>query len=239
MISFLVFAVSAAPPRGVGLTYHDVVPKKTVWFDCTPGEFRSQIDAMTKAGVRFVSLARVEAAYGGRPMPPKAVALTFADNYRGFLRYAYPLLLKRRIPVAMFVHTGFVGSQVGRPKMTWEELRRLDREGICTVASQTVTHRSLDALSEEEVARELRDSKAALERRLGHPIRYLAYPNGAYEARTEVAARRAGYALAFAEVQKPFGRDRYAVERYVHTKWRQALRDLGAGRSTNLRSPRL
>ena len=213
------------PTTGVALTYHDVTPRKSVWFDCTPSEFRAQIAAMTKAGVRFVSLAQVEASYAGKPLPPKAVAITFADNYRGFLKYAYPLLKARRIPVAMFVHTGFVGSPIGRPKMTWDELRHLDREGICTVASQTVTHRSLAELSSEEIATELRDSKAALERHLGHLIRYLAYPNGSYDARCEAVAAEAGYALAFCEVQHPFGRDRYAVPRYVHTKWRQALRD--------------
>lgn len=213
------------PTLPVALTYHDVTPRKAVWFDCTPSEFRAQVDAMTKAGVRFVSLAQVEASYAGRPLPPRAVAITFADNYRGFLKYAYPLLKARRIPVAMFVHTGFVGSPVGRPKMTWDELRRLDREGICTVASQTVTHRSLADLSSEEIAKEFQDSKASLERHLGHPVRYLAYPNGSYDARCEGAAAEAGYALAFCEVQHPFAGDRYAVQRYVHTKWRQALRD--------------
>lgn len=231
MLAILLSAVSFDPRsaiqdrRSVALTYHDVTPKKSVWFDCTPGEFRSQIDAMTKAGARFVSLAQIEDSYKGRPLPPNAVAITFADNYRGFLTYAYPLLRKRRIPVAMFVHTGFVGSSVGRPKMDWRDLIRLDRENVCTVASQTVTHRSLDALSADEIAKELRDSKASLERHLGHPVRYLAYPNGAYDARCEAAARDAGYALAFGEVQRPFGKDPFAVERYVHTKWRKALRD--------------
>lgn len=218
--------IKPVPPRlPVALTYHDVTPRKTVWFDCTPTEFRAQIDAMTKAGARFVSLAQVERHYRGRPLPPRSVALTFADNYRGFLTHAYPLLKQRRIPVAMFVHTGFVGSSVGRPKMTWDELRRLDREGLCTIASQTVTHRDLDKLSDREIAQELRESKRALEAHLGHPVRYLAYPNGAFDARTEAAARAAGYALAFSEVQTPFGKDPFRVERYVHTKWRRALRD--------------
>ena len=224
MLFALLSFVSPLPSRPVALTYHDVVPRKTVWFDCTPVEFRAQIDAMTKAGARFVSLAQVEAAYRGVPLPRNAVAITFADNYRGFLTYAYPLLKARRIPVAMFVHTGFVGSAVGRPKMGWGDLQRLDREG-CTVASQTVTHRSLDGLSDADVERELRDSKTSLERHLGHPIRYLAYPNGAFGPRTEAIAKRTGYALAFCEAQRPFGRDPFAVERYVHTKWRQALRD--------------
>lgn len=226
LASLLVLLSAIRDPRSaIALTYHDITPRKSVWFDCTPAEFRSQIDAMTRAGARFVSLAQVEGFYAGKPLPKNAVAITFADNYRGFLLYAYPLLKARHIPVAMFVHTGFVGSSIGRPKMTWHELRRLDREGVCTVASQTVTHRSLDTLSGPEIERELRDSKASLEKHLGHPIRYLAYPNGAYNAECESAAASTGYALAFCEVQRPFGGDRYAVQRYVHTKWRQALRE--------------
>ena len=217
--------LAALATRPVALTYHDITPRKSVWFDCTPAEFKSQIDTMTRAGARFVSLAQVEASFHGRPLPPNAVALTFADNYRGFLTYAYPLLKARRIPVAMFVHTGFVGSKVGRPKMTWPELQRLDREGICTVASQTVTHRDLDKLTDAEMQKELVDSKRDLERHLGHPVRYLAYPNGSFDARCEAAARQAGYALACSEIQTPIGNDPYRIERYVHTKWRKALHD--------------
>src|SRR5207244_1307937 len=109
-------------------------------------------------------------------------------------------------------------------------LRRLDREGVCTVGSQTVTHGYLDKMSDGEIDRELRDSKASLESRLGHPIRYLAYPNGAFDVRCEEAAARAGYGMAFSEVQRPIGKAPYRVERYVHTKWRQALRDGKIGR---------
>jgi len=212
--------------RPVALTYHDVTPRKSVWFDCTPAEFKSQIDAMTKAGVQFVSLAQVEASLKGGKLPPKAVALTFADNYHGFLDYAYPLLKARKIPVAMFVHTGFVGSKVGRPKMSWPEIERLDREGLVTFGSQTVTHRDLPTLSDAEVDHELRDSKTALERRLRHPVRYFAYPDGAVDDRIEQAVAISGlYVLAFGEVQRPFDRSKFRVNRYVHTQWRRALRD--------------
>ncbi len=212
----------------VALTYHDVTPKKSVWFDCTPAEFRSQIGAMSRSGVHFVSLSQVESFLHGGPLPPHAVALTFADNYHGFLDHAYPILKSLRIPVAMFVHTGFVGSKIGRPKMSWPEIERLDREGLVTFASQTVTHRDLPTLSDDEIDRELRDSKAALERHLRHPIRYLAYPDGAVDDRAEQAVAASGlYALAFGEIQSPMGKSLFRVNRYVHTKWRKALRDAG------------
>lgn len=226
-----VLLLTAASTRPVALTYHDITLHKTVWFDCTPAEFRSQVDAMTRAGVHFVSLAQIEDfLLHGRPLPPRALALTFADNYRGFLTYAYPILKARKIPVAMFVHTGYVGSKIGRPKMTWDELRRLDREGVVTIGSQTVTHRDLTTLASGEVDRELRDSQAALTTQLGHPVRYLAYPDGAANASVEraVAASRL-YRLAFGEVQSPIlkNADVWKVDRYVHTKWRKALSDAG------------
>jgi peptidoglycan/xylan/chitin deacetylase (PgdA/CDA1 family) len=212
----------------VALTYHDITPRKAVWFDCTPAEFRSQIGAMKRAGVHFVSLSQVESYLHGGTLPSRPVALTFADNYHGFLDHAYPILKSLRIPVAMFVHTGFVGSKVGRPKMSWPEIERLDREGLVTFASQTVTHRDLPTLSDDEIGRELRDSKTALERHLRHPIRYLAYPDGAVDARVEQAVATSGlYTLAFGEIQAPMDQSLFRVNRYVHTKWRRALRDAG------------
>lgn len=214
------------PP--VALTYHDVTPTKSVWFDCTPSEFRSQIDAMTRAGRVFVSVDRVaEALEGGRPLPRGAVCLTFADNYRGFYTHAWPLLKKRRIPVAQFVHTGYVGSPVGRPKMTWSQLRELDRSGLVTIGSQTVSHPAdLRSLSDAAVRREFSASRARLEKELGHPVRYLAYPNGKFDGRVARLARASGYRLAFTErlsflTSVP---SRWEVPRWVHTKWRQAIR---------------
>lgn len=223
----VIFLAPPAAPCPI-LTYHDVTPRKTVWFDCTPGEFSAQIGAMRRAGVTFVSLQRLyEARTGGRPLPPRAMAITFADNYRGFLLYAWPVLKKYGIPSAQFVHTGYVGSKVGRPKMSWEELRRLDRTGLVTVASQTVTHPAdLRAMSDAAVLKEFVDSRVRLERKLGRPVRELAYPNGKYDARVAALAGRAGYRMAFTEVTRPSSAapDLWRIPRYVHTRWREALR---------------
>jgi peptidoglycan/xylan/chitin deacetylase (PgdA/CDA1 family) len=213
------------------LTYHDFVAKRdaqSLWFDCTPTEFREQLDWMQRRGARFLSLRDLDRALtSGKSLPPRSIVLTFADNYEGFWRYAYPILRARRIPSAMFVHTGYVGGQQGRPKMTWAQLRELDRGGLVTVASQTVSHPvDLRLLSNDALDREFVESKARLERELGHPVDYVAYPNGKYDARVASRARKAGYRLAFTEVTQPVERspDLWRLNRYVHTKWRQARR---------------
>lgn len=218
------------------LTYHDVIPRRgsgSVWFDCTTGELRDQLDYLKGKGATFVSVPQIEdALLGKRALPARAVALTFADNYRGFLLRAWPLLRARRIPATLFVHTDFVGSPVGRPKMTWAELATLRRSGLVTVASQTRSHPpDLTKLPDARLREEFVGSKVAIERRLG-PCRYLAYPNGKYDARAARLARSSGYALAFTEVLAPIHRapDRWRIPRYVHTKYRLAMRDLSSSR---------
>jgi peptidoglycan/xylan/chitin deacetylase (PgdA/CDA1 family) len=219
------------PPHTLVLTYHDFVEtrdSKALWFDCTPREFEEQLDWLSKRGAHFVTLAAVyDHLTKGSTLPANPVCLTFADNYLGFYVRALPILRLRHIPAVMFVHTGFVGSPVGRPKMDWAQLRELDREGLITIGSQTVTHRSLTTLDPRTVALELTGSRRALESHLGHPVLFLAYPNGAFNEGAEEAAQAAGYVMACAERLTPaeFSPSIFAVSRYVHTKYRQGWTD--------------
>lgn len=214
------------------LTYHDMVEERglgTEWFDCTPEEFTAQLDWLTKRGAHFITIRQLYAHLTtAAPLPRHAIAITFADNYLGFYERALPILRARHIPVTMFVHTDYVGSPVGRPKMNWDQLVELDREGLVTVASQTRTHpKSLPALSDRVLREEMAGSKRVLERRLGHRIDFLAYPNGSYNARVARAAAAAGYLMAFTEVLTPAEKSPsiFMVSRYVHTQYRRAWHD--------------
>ncbi|RYG33809.1 polysaccharide deacetylase family protein [bacterium] len=218
------------------LVYHDVIERRgkdSVWFDCTVDELKSQLDAMSAAGATFVSIDELRRGLTGETrLPAKALCITFADGYEGFYRLAWPILRERGIATAMFVHTDFVGSKQGRPKMNWDQLRELDRSGLVTVASQTLTHPSdLSKLKDGTLKRELEGSRRNLEGELGHSVRDMAYPNGKWSPRTRDFARASGYRLAFTEAQRPAetGESILSVPRWVHTRWRDALR---AGRIT-------
>jgi peptidoglycan/xylan/chitin deacetylase (PgdA/CDA1 family) len=224
------------PPRTALLTYHDMLESRgptAEWFDCTTAEFEAQLDWLKHIGVHFVTLDQLYSHLTrGTNLPSRPVAITFADNYQGFWLRAYPVLKARHIPCAMFVHTGYVGDRAhGRPKMDWAELRVLDREGLVTIGSQTVSHPAdLRLLNATELRNEMVDSKAKLEQELGHPILYLAYPNGKFNTASMKAARSAGYVMAFCEETHPaeLSSSIFAVNRYVHTKYRRAMADIHA-----------
>lgn len=240
MLAFVLAATClASPGTGIAgetrtpiLTYHDMLPIRgagALWFDCTSSEFEAQLNWLSERGAHFVSIQQMyDHLTLAKPLPTRAIAVTFADNYEGFYRYALPILRKRRVPVAMFVHTDYVGSPVGRPKMSWSQLKELDREGLVTIASQTRTHPAdLRTLSDEQLMEEMAGSKRALESHLGHPVTFLAYPNGKFDSRVARAAQNAGYRMAFTERLMPAERapSLFMVPRYVHTKYRQAWSD--------------
>jgi len=78
------------------------------------------------------------------------------------------------------------------------DLRRLTDAGA-EVGSHTLTHANLNILSEEDLDRELAESKRFIEEATGRPVTGLAYPFGkpwSYSGRVATAARRLGYRYA-------------------------------------------
>ena len=65
----------------------------------------------------------------------------------------------------------------------WNELRHLD-PAIITIGAHTMTHPILPTLEAAEIVREVIDSRAALERKLGREVDLFAYPNGDVNAQT-------------------------------------------------------
>jgi peptidoglycan/xylan/chitin deacetylase (PgdA/CDA1 family) len=85
--------------------------------------------------------------------------------------------------------------------MTWDQVKQLADAGPrFSIGSHAHSHRKLAKLDDETQRRELAQSKAILENRLGRPVDALAYPfgwSGAYRASTKMAAKEPGYRQAF------------------------------------------
>jgi peptidoglycan/xylan/chitin deacetylase (PgdA/CDA1 family) len=188
------------------LMFHRVAGRETatnaVSRDLTvaPSRFDAELEWLARHGFHPVHLETLFGALEyGRPLPAEPVVLTFDDGYVDDAMTVAALLLRRGWPGAFFVITGRVGE---RAFLTWRQIEQLDREGM-DIGSHTVDHVDLPGLSALDLRHELVDSRRQLERRLGHPVYWFAYPAGAWDAASAVEVRRAGYLLAFTTATGP------------------------------------
>lgn len=76
--------------------------------------------------------------------------------------------------------------------MTWGEIRQMADAGH-EIGSHSVSHAILTQLSEEQIQKELADSKSEIESRAGLCVRSLCYPNGDHDPAVVRVARNVGY----------------------------------------------
>jgi poly-beta-1,6-N-acetyl-D-glucosamine N-deacetylase len=181
------------------IMYHDIVPQKKVFFDVTPKEFENQLQSIQQKGLTPISandlLIHLRT---GLPLPQKPILLTFDDGYLGHYTHVYPLLKKYQYPALFSIYTNKLDKKIGRPGITWDQLREMAANPLVTIAAHSVTHpKDLTQLSDEQLEAEVRDSKQILEARLGTEIHFFTYPEGNYDRRVEAAAKQTGYWAAF------------------------------------------
>jgi peptidoglycan/xylan/chitin deacetylase (PgdA/CDA1 family) len=102
--------------------------------------------------------------------------------------------------------------------MDWPEAKALADSGLVEMGSHTVNHPILAQVPEEESRREIAESKADIESRLGRPCRLFAYPNGSaadFSERDRSLVRAAGYLGAVSQIAglNSAGTDPYACRR--------------------------
>jgi peptidoglycan/xylan/chitin deacetylase (PgdA/CDA1 family) len=160
-----------------------------------PADFARQMTWLKRNGYRTVTQQELfEALFRGRRLGPKPIVITFDDGYSDVLHKASPVLTRLGMRATAYVISSRT-TNGDRVFLMWRQLRMLERRGI-EIGSHTVTHAGLTSLSDRDALRELVHSRRAFERRLHHPVQWLAYPYGAYDTRIERLARRAGYVLA-------------------------------------------
>ena len=96
---------------------------------------------------------------------------------------------------------GRVPVIAGRP-LTWDEVRAMADQGF-NLGAHTARHAVLTHEPDVVVAREIVESKAAIERQTGRAVIDFAYPNGFFDRRVIAALRRAGFRSAVTTEDAP------------------------------------
>ncbi len=149
---------SAIPAGGfLALSYHEVSGDGQR--DAAPGAGRHGVEVshliaqftwLRENGYRPVSLAEVEKARaGGKPLPPKAVLLSFDDGYADFHTRVYPVLKLFGYPAVIALVGSWMDAPAGAqvdydgqklPReafMSWAQVREMVASGLVEVASHS------------------------------------------------------------------------------------------------------
>ncbi len=172
-------------------------------------DFEAQLDFLQKNGYKTVNPMQVEAFfYEKKPLPDKAVLITFDDGYLSNAVYAYPQLKKRGMRATIFLVTGHLGEcgQVFSPSL----VQMMDTKTIqstadvftyaCHTDDLHKIQRGTSALcvaGNDERAADFRKCRACIQTIPGGCVTAFAYPYGAYNEQVKASLKAAGITLAF------------------------------------------
>lgn len=144
------------------------------------------------------ALVSLDALTDGSLMPGSLrsdlVAVTFDDGSREIYEYAFPILVRHKIPATVFVVTRYMESQQPfdfggyarsdhRPRpLQWDQVREMVASGLITVGAHSHSHENLTRLSVSALREDLERCRGLIEERLGSSPRHFAYPWGVMNA---------------------------------------------------------
>jgi peptidoglycan/xylan/chitin deacetylase (PgdA/CDA1 family) len=171
------------------------------------GWFRGFCDLMRRR-FHVVTLSDVHRMLQDGLVPPmRTVAITFDDCYRDNY-FAAKVLAEHGLPATFFVPTKYIGTDhvfdwdkglKQMPNLTWDDVKEMQSIGH-EIGSHSVTHPDFGVIDIDQAQVEMADSKVELENRLGHPVRFFAYPYGGklnFRPEYNRIAREVGYDACF------------------------------------------
>jgi peptidoglycan/xylan/chitin deacetylase (PgdA/CDA1 family) len=205
--------------RVLVLCYHAVSEEFPAALSVTPATLERQLELLMRRGWSGYGFTEAITAPGGG----RRLVVTFDDAYASVGALAAPILERLGLPGTLFVPTDWPGAAdpmrwpgidrwLGTAHehelvpLGWDEIGALSARGW-EIGAHTCSHPHLTRLRDEDLARELVESRAEVQRRLGGPCTSMAYPYGDTDARVVRAVHAAGYTTA-AALPGPFHRPR-------------------------------
>jgi len=186
------------PARRVVLYYH-AVPEEELQ------KFLQQMDLL----IRFTEPFSIANGNCQFTAGKRYSAVTFDDGLSETVNRVLPELMRRNIPITIFVPSACLGEHppwiidpmdpsLKEKVLSADELREvMGKNELVTIGSHGMTHRNLLSLDDVEGKREIFQSKVDLERLLAKRIDLISFPHGDYRERHLKWALEAGYKKAF------------------------------------------
>ena len=166
----------------------------------SPGSFARQLEWLRRKKFHFLSLDEVIHRSIKTSFLDRSIALTFDDGFHDNYENAFSLLMRQKLPAALFVVVNWVEE---KGYLSWKEIRELSQKGIL-IGSHSLTHRWLPHLADDqELESEIVDSKKRIEDEIGREVLHFSYPVGGVDERVADSVMKAGYRAAWVAGGRP------------------------------------
>jgi poly-beta-1,6-N-acetyl-D-glucosamine N-deacetylase len=202
------------------IMYHHVHETDQSSSTITPQLFEEQLAYLSDKGYHFISLTEFERFLQGESVPNNSVLVTFDDGYQSFYTNAYPILRQMNIPSVNFIiaETMAGAHDYYPPYMSRSELAELAKDkGLFRAECHTygLHHKTADGKpylthpvmvnsiledANDYRSRIVNDTKTCIRELDGvnsEPVRFLAYPYGAFTKQASGFLAEGGIQYAF------------------------------------------
>lgn len=133
-----------------------------------------------------------------KKIPSHSVAITFDDGYKDNFTYAFPILKKYKLNATMFIIINEVG-RAANDRLSWDQIRTMRDSGLIAFGSHCLGPEPLiNIKSQENLEKEIFDSRKILQDKLGRPVNTFSYPEGRFNDKIRQLVIAAGYKVAVA-----------------------------------------
>lgn len=140
----------------------------------SPAEFEKQMAFLKKNNYTVITFDRIKDIQSIE----NPVIITFDDGYEDNYTYAYPVLKKYGFQATIFMSSGFIDKSLYLSTAQIKEM-----SGLINFQGHSIMHPYLTKLTNDEVHKELKESKALIEKITGKSIDVFSYPMGDYDKR--------------------------------------------------------
>lgn len=191
------------------LQYHHVSDKTPASTSITPALFEQHLTYLENNLFQVLDLTEVkELLEKNKPLPERAVSITFDDGYLSVYKTAFPMLAKRKWPFTVFINSQ-PHDEKNPAYMSWLQLQELVKAGV-TMGNHTDSHAHLirratsESFNDFAVRREqeIDFAERRILQELGVNSKLFAYPFGEYDQELKAMLAKKGY-IAFGQQSGP------------------------------------
>jgi peptidoglycan/xylan/chitin deacetylase (PgdA/CDA1 family) len=208
----VVIPVSVSNPGGIYfdgyqtipvLCYHRFSPNRSSdKITVSEETFDKQMAYLKNNGYTVITLKQLNDFIEHQRRPPKkSLVLTIDDGVKSVKTIAYPILKKYSFTAVIFVNTDNIKIKQNSVFLNWEELKELKNSGVFEIEQHSASHADLTSISDEQLQRELVDSKRILSEKLGITSQFVAYPYGLFNRNILATLKKHNYKLGFTVIR--------------------------------------